>query len=425
MRRIKPELVSPTKFTIKLRSQLPSGFFNTLEGSKASDRHDDDSKKHPSQTQDTDPERKLGNSETSLSDIKSKMISEFKKVRSVEILPDSFPKVPEKQASLTPLNAGLAPRRGFQLDTKNSMANVKTPGDKSPIKKSEVLNARLILKSIDTKEKLKLKKPPVSAFDLSKKTESILAPSPTSKNSPERNFKTENFSLKSNYYSTFYKKPTLSSQPLGDSSPSKIHIKKDSSIFKKAESSQALKSEPMYTDCFPKKYSEADCRTKDKSREFKISLSRFSSQAKIRETDFGGADSAPEYSSNPLAIGSSSSKKFFLNGSFSKPEQIQQVPGDIFGRGFDRISFSKGLNLASEAKPKERLNSFAPIASQKVWSDKDEFVVEHQRAIKRNMANRRMRILQSSINLLEREQRETENETVSLTSKKLKRKTNI
>lgn len=269
--------------------------------------------------------------------------------------------------------------------------------------KSEFLNAKLILKSIDSKEKLKLKQQTTSVISVAKKVDHPNNHSPSKIVSPEKNIKPNSFSLKSTYFTNpIARKQGFVNFSIGESSPRKITIKRDTSI-RKAENKDLVKKGTVFPNCFNKKYSEADFKSRDKSREFKISFSRIASQSNIRQQrDLGLADSNQKDSSDSTPKEASTPSKVVLNGSFSQLDALQKHQSDIVSRGLDRISFTK--LPSSENKQIERLTAFSPFAIQKAWTDKDEFVLEHQRAVKRNQANRRMRILQSSINLLEKEQ---------------------
>lgn len=77
-----------------------------------------------------------------------------------------------------------------------------------------------------------------------------------------------------------------------------------------------------------------------------------------------------------------------------------------FSQALQNITFSKRFPFQPDIKiPKERLVSFSPFSMIQSNPVKDAEQEEHQKLQKRNIANRRIRILQSSINQLEKDQK--------------------
>lgn len=284
-----------------------------------------------------------------------------------------------------------------------------SPAVKILNKKSDFLNAKLMLKSIDSKEKLKLKQQPQTTLSVIQNSHASGTGSHVP--SPEKMINPSSFSLKSTYFTgPIVKKSEVSNIiTFEPSSPRKF------TVLKKAD-----QAKPNLV--FAKKNSEGGFKARDKSREFKISFSRLASQANINQIrDIGPGGSSPmEFQDmSPTAAGIPPSKSK-LNKSFSRLETATRTPVASISRGLDHLVYSKFP--AAESKYKDRLTSFSPFAIQKAWTEKEEFVIEHHRAVNRNLANRRMRILQSSMNLLEKEPTRKESEPFSPVKKLTKKK---
>lgn len=375
---------------------------------------------NPSITLETYTNKLPGCSETSISEVHNRTSSLLGNIKSA----DNLASISKEMASKfqLPLNKHfLAPL--FDNNDIKSFKDLNEQLEMSPInKKSDFLNAKLILKNIDSKEKLRVKQQPISVISVAKKENNPHDLSPSKIVSPDKIIKTNSFSLKPTYFThTTSKKPALVNFSVGGTSPRKFTVNKEAPFKQEGTLTEKNIKSSKFGICFNKKFSEADLKSRDKSREFKISFSRVSSQANVRvQRDALPGGSCPNEILDSSPIEASTPSKHTLNGSFTKATSIKNSPVSFFPRTIERVSYSK-IGIVENKQP-ERLTTFSPFAIQKAWTDKEEFVLEHQRAIKRNLANRRMRILQSSINLLEKEQIGKDSGSVSPVKKMTKKK---
>lgn len=93
-----------------------------------------------------------------------------------------------------------------------------------------------------------------------------------------------------------------------------------------------------------------------------------------------------------------------------------------FSTALENLNFrSKRYAFQSDNKtPKDRLVSFAPTVAVQNTAARDALVEEHQKLLKRNMANRRIRILQSSIKQIENCQDHMDRAVMSDSPRKIK-----
>lgn len=356
---------------------------------------------------DADSFKHLESSESSFVELEPQISSFNEKSKSVEKLAEPGQKSVKLGFNLPASRDSQGTRPVFRIHRESQLEIAST--SKSPPTSPEMMKSKLFFLSIESKDAIKASQQPSSSYMVAKKGQTPRSKKGKPDGTPkEKVVKLSSFSINSGHVTPSSPQQSLYVTPVKNLSPTKIKI--DRSIYLKPEEENAKNSDRMPTQanvCFSKKYSESILKSRSKSKDFKINFSRCISEANLQNTN-----ASKDSGSEPVDLQKekkliSTPAKIILKGSLARLESLHKNPGDVFNRGFERVSFTKKIGPSSEARHKDRLTCFAPFMSPKSWAEKDEFVQQHQKTIKRNQADRRLRILQSTINMLDREQQDT------------------